>query len=83
MRPIWRAQARIRWKVNMLGGTSHITLPDMNLYIKMNMNSYTDINSYIRKYNFIYPVTNEFIHPGQCMNSYVFDPCLVHKKWPL
>ncbi len=25
-------------------------------------------------------MTYEFIHPAQCMNSYVSDPCLVHKK---
>jgi hypothetical protein len=47
------------------GGTSHIALPDMN--------------SYIKKYEFISLVTYEFIH----MNSHVSDPCLVLKKWPL
>ncbi len=25
-------------------------------------------------------MTYEFIHPAQCMNSYVSDPCLVYKK---
>jgi len=44
------------------------------------MNSHTDMNSYIKKYEFIFPVTYEFIHPAQCMNSYVSDPCLVYKK---
>ena len=44
------------------------------------MNSYTNMNSYIKKYEFIYPVTYEFIDPAQCMNSYVSDPCLVYKK---
>ena len=43
------------------------------------MNSYTDKNSYIKKYEFRYPVTHEFIHLAQCMNSYVSDPCLVYK----
>ena len=37
------------------GGTSHIAPPDMN--------------SYIKKYEFISPVTYKFIH----MNSYVSD----------
>jgi hypothetical protein len=34
------------------------------------------MNSYIKKYEFISPVTYEFIHPAQCMNSYVSNPCL-------
>ena len=34
------------------------------------------MNSYIEKYEFISPVTYEFLH----MNSYVSDPCLVYKK---
>ncbi len=38
---------------------------------------------FIHPYEFIYPVTYEFIHPAKCMNSYVSDPCLVLKKWPL
>ncbi len=44
------------------GGTSHIAPLDMNSYIKKN--------------EFISPVTYEFVHE----NSYVSDPCLVHKK---
>ena len=44
------------------GGTSHIAPPNMN--------------SYIKKYEFISTVTCEFLH----MNSYVSDPCLVYKK---
>jgi len=38
------------------------------------------MNSYIKKYEFIYPMTYEFVHLAQCMNSYVSDPCLVYKK---
>jgi hypothetical protein len=38
-----------------------------------------DMNSYIKKYEFKSTVTCEFVH----MNSYVSDPCLVYKKWPL
>jgi len=48
------------------GGTSHIAPPDMN--------------SYLKKYKFISPVTYEFIHPALYMNSYVSDPCLVYKQ---
>jgi len=48
------------------GGSSHIAPPDMN--------------SYIKKYEFMYPVTYESIHPAQCMNSYVSDPCLVYEQ---
>jgi hypothetical protein len=33
------------------------------------------MNSYITKYEFISPVTYEFVH----MNSYASDPCLVYK----
>ena len=39
----------------MFGGTSHIAPPDMN--------------SYIKKYELISPVTYDFVH----MNSYVSD----------
>jgi len=38
------------------------------------------MNSYIKKYEFISPMTYEFIRPSQCMNSYVSDPCLVYKE---
>ena len=40
------------------GGTSHIAPPDMN--------------SYIKKYEFIYRETNEFIHPYIRIKKYEF-----------
>jgi hypothetical protein len=62
------------------GGTSHIAPPDMNSYIKKYEFIYPATYEFIHPYEFIYPVTYEFIHPAKCMNSYVSDPCLVYKQ---
>ncbi len=62
------------------GGTSHIAPPNMNSYIKKYEFIYPVTYEFIHPYEFIYPMTYEFIHPAKCMNSYVSDSCLVYNQ---